>query len=157
MTSFMKKFFPYIIILLTLVQFSAGSLVGQTPDPTDGPKIKFDKEIHDYGDVYMYGDGNCIFKYTNTGTEPLLLNNVKAGCGCTVPDWSREPLMPGETASIKVRYTTLNRPHKIYRSIVVTSNAVNKPSVILKLKGNVIEPPPDNVPEKNINKSDGSI
>ena len=96
----MKKFFPYIIILLTLVQFSAGSLVGQTPDPTDGPKIKFDKEIHDYGDVYMYGDGNCIFKYTNTGTEPLLLNNVKAGCGCTVPDWSREPLMPGETASI---------------------------------------------------------
>ena len=118
-----------------------------------GPKIDFDKETHDYGEVYMHGDGNCVFTFTNTGNEPLILTNVRAGCGCTVPQWPREPVLPGESAEIKVRYTTLNRPHQINRSIVVTSNATNKPTLVLRLKGNVVEPPSEFSPEKSLDKN----
>ncbi|HHN48455.1 MAG TPA: DUF1573 domain-containing protein [Bacteroidales bacterium] len=140
-------------LFLTIVVFLAGSLVLKAQEENsenNGPQISFDKETHDYGEIFMHGDGNCVFTFTNTGNEPLLLTNVRAGCGCTVPQWPREPVLPGDSAEIKVRYTTLNRPHSINRSIVVTSNAINKPSLVIRLKGKVVEPPPDFSPEKNL-------
>jgi len=142
------------LTLMIIVLFAA-SVVLKAQEPAkdnNGPQISFDKETHDYGDIYMHGDGNCVFTFTNTGNEPLLLTNVRAGCGCTVPQWTREPVLPGETGEIKVRYTTLNRAHSINRSIVVTSNATNKPSQVLRLTGKVIEPPPDFSPEKSLDK-----
>jgi hypothetical protein len=142
------------IILIALLGTIVIQLNAQEPHSVDisGPQISFDKDTHDYGEVFMHGDGNCVFTFTNTGNEPLLLTNVRAGCGCTVPQWPREPLLPGDSAEIKVRYTTLNRPHQINRSIVVSSNATNKPTQVLRLKGSVIEPPPEFTPEKNLEK-----
>ena len=153
----MKTVHPFIFILAVFALFTVRSAEAQTPETTQGAQIVFDKETHNYGDVYMHGDGNCIFRFSNTGNEPLILSDVKAGCGCTVPQWPREPLLPGDTASIKVRYTTLNRPHQINRSIVVTSNAVNRSSIILRLTGNVIEPPPAFTPEKLMDKSGAPV
>jgi hypothetical protein len=140
------------LIVFTLFAFSAVLQAQEEKSENNGPQISFDKETHDYGEIFMHGDGNCVFTFTNTGNEPLLLTNVRAGCGCTVPQWPREPVLPGDSAEIKVRYTTLNRPHSINRSIVVTSNAINKPSLVLRLKGKVVEPPPDFSPEKNLDK-----
>jgi hypothetical protein len=142
-------------LFLIILALLAGSLVLKAQEEkseNNGPQISFDKETHDYGEIFMHGDGNCVFTFTNTGNEPLLLTNVRAGCGCTVPQWPREPVLPGDSAEIKVRYTTLNRPHSINRSIVVTSNAANKPSLVLRLRGKVVEPPPDFSPEKNLDK-----
>jgi hypothetical protein len=144
------KFLLLVALLGTIgMQLNAQETVS---GDISGAKISFDKDTHDYGEVFMHGDGNCVFTFTNTGNEPLLLTNVRAGCGCTVPQWPREPLLPGDSAEIKVRYTTLNRPHQINRSIVVTSNATNKPTQVLRLKGSVIEPPPEFTPEKNLDK-----
>jgi len=120
----------------------------QNEAPVSGPQIEFDKETHDYGTIYVNGDGNCVFTFKNIGTEPLVLSNVRAGCGCTVPEWPREPVLPGNSAQIKVRYTTLNRPHTINKTIVVTSNSVTKNTIVLRIKGEVVEAPNQATPEK---------
>ncbi len=148
------KTIPLIVyIFVVFILCPVCSAEAQTSESANGAQIVFDKETHNYGEVYMHGDGNCIFRFSNTGNEPLILSDVKAGCGCTVPQWPREPILPGDTANIKVRYTTLNRPHQINRSIVVTSNAINRSSVILRLTGTVIEPPTGISPEKLMDKS----
>jgi hypothetical protein len=138
------------LLVLTGVLMLAISLSGFSQNETkvDGPKIEFENETHDYGTIYINGDGNCAFKFTNTGNEPLLLTNVRAGCGCTVPQWPREPVLPGESAEIKVRYTTLNRAHKINKSIVVTSNSIEKNTIVLRITGEVVAAPEQVLPEK---------
>lgn len=130
------------VLAITVKGFS------QNEAPVNGPQIEFDKETHDYGTIYVNGDGNCVFTFKNIGTEPLVLSNVRAGCGCTVPEWPREPVLPGNSAQIKVRYTTLNRPHTINKTIVVTSNSVTKSTIVLRIKGEVVEAPSQASPEK---------
>ncbi|HHN48454.1 MAG TPA: DUF1573 domain-containing protein [Bacteroidales bacterium] len=145
----MKKYFLIKASVLMLVLACSFSVYSQTEPEVNGPQIQFDKETHDYGKVPLNGDGNCKFAFTNIGTEPLILTNVRAGCGCTVPQWPREPVLPGESAEIKVRYTTLNRPHTINKSIVVTSNSVDKSTVVLRIKGEVVAAATDSTsPEK---------
>lgn len=142
-----KVIFSFAGMIVFMLSFSLSSLA-QAEAKVAGPLIEFDKETHDYGTIYVNGDGNCVFTFTNKGTEPLLLTNVRAGCGCTVPHWPREPVLPGESAEIKVKYTTLNRPHKINKSIVVTSNSVTKNTVVLRIKGEVVLAPDQALPEK---------
>lgn len=149
----MKRKLFLITGILTLVFAVLISGYTQSEGQIDGPQIVFDKEIHDFGIIYVNGDGTCFFILTNTGNEPLILTNVRAGCGCTVPDWPRKPIMPGDTAIIQVEYITLNRPHKINRSIVVTSNAINKPVQMLRLRGTIIKAPSNITPEKQVGKT----
>jgi len=97
--------------------------------------IFFTKTTHDYGIIEQGGDGFCEFSFTNKGEKPLILSNVKASCGCTVPEWPREPIMPGESNVIKVKYNT-NIIGKFAKTIQVYSNAVNS-HVILTIVGQV--------------------
>ncbi len=107
--------------------------------PLNGPQIEFAEQVHDYGKVKKGGDGNCEFVFTNTGNEPLILSNVKASCGCTVPTWTKEPIMPGKTGTIKVRYNTNTSPQSFTKTITVSSNSINAPRLTLKIKGTIIE------------------
>ena len=107
----------------------------------DGPKIEFAKEKHDYGTIENGADGTCTFDFTNTGNEPLIITNAKGSCGCTVPSWPKEPLSPGATATITVKYDT-KRAGAINKSVTITSNAVNEPTKVIRITGNVL-PKPD--------------
>ena len=98
-------------------------------------RIDFEKNNHDYGELDFGSDGVCEFKFTNTGKEPLMLTNVKSSCGCTVPEWPKEPIGRGESASIKVRYDT-HRVGTFSKSITVYSNASNSPKRLF-IKGRV--------------------
>ena len=100
------------------------------------PEITFKEMVHDYGEVVKDGNGICEFEYKNTGKAPLMLTNVRSSCGCTIPSWSKEPLMPGKTAKIKVKYNTKN-VGTINKSITVESNASNG-TVVLKITGKVV-------------------
>jgi len=100
------------------------------------PEITFKEMVHDYGEVVKDGNGICEFEYKNTGKAPLMLTNVRSSCGCTIPSWSKEPLMPGKSAKIKVKYNTKN-VGTINKSITVESNASNG-TVVLKIKGKVV-------------------
>ncbi len=92
------------------------------------------------------------FKFKNTGKEPLILTNVKASCGCTTPQWPREPIMPGQEASIKAVYNSKGRPGNFNKSITVTSNDSEAPTQVLYISG-MVKPAPTVVPgeqEKSI-------
>lgn len=141
----MKLIFAIVVHLcFFLVGVNAQEV--QQPANPNAPEITFPKVEHDYGTVTKGGNGDCEFTFKNTGKEPLILSNVRSSCGCTVPSWTREPVLPGKEGSIKVRYAT-SRVGMINKSITVESNAKNSP-VILKIKGNVIEVPGSEGPEK---------
>lgn len=107
----------------------------------NGPKIDFKAKDNtiDYGTVTKKGDnGIRTFEFTNTGDAPLIIINVLSTCNCTVPTKPTEPIMPGKTGKIDVKYTMI--PGPIRKTITVESNAVNYESgrVALKIKGEVI-------------------
>lgn len=100
--------------------------------------IVFESEVHDFGTVPEGPNADYEFKFKNTGKEPINLQTVNASCGCTTPSWSKEPVLPGKTGSIKASYATKGRPGGFTKSITVVSNAGTK---VLTIKGTV-EPAP---------------
>ena len=85
---------------------------------------------------WLYGgDGVCSFKFTNTGKEPLILQQPQSSCGCTVPTWPKEPVFPGESNEIKVTYNT-KKAGPINKTVTVRSNAKNN-TVVLRITGKV--------------------
>ena len=140
----MKK----LALLIGILVMMAGVAMAQEEKVVEnGPEIEFEKLVHDYGDVPYNGNGECEFKFTNTGNEPLILQKPKSSCGCTVPSWPKEPILPGQSDVIKVTYRT-NRAGHIHKTVTVTSNALKNSSVVLHIKGRVLDPPEEVLPEK---------
>ena len=126
-------------VLLTL-SFALAAIVGMNgviaQDLESGAQIEFEKDIHDYGTIKQNANGIYEFKFTNTGNEPLMISNAKGSCGCTVPKWPREPIAPGETGVIEVKYDT-KRIGNFQKSVTLQSNAINEPTKTIRIKGNV--------------------
>lgn len=99
--------------------------------------ISFESQTIDYGTILKDSNGNRVFNFKNTGDVPLLITNVKTSCGCTVPSYSKEPILPGETGEIKINYDT-TKLGAFTKSITVSSNTQSG-TTILKIKGNVID------------------
>ncbi len=114
--------------------------------------LKFNKEVHDFGKVAEGPLATYSFEVTNTGTAPVVISNAAASCGCTTPEWSKDPIMPGAKSVIKVGYNTSGRPGSFTKTITVTSNAENA-TVILTIKGEVTAPSaaPANAPASSPN------
>lgn len=123
-------------IIFTAVSVFILSIGASFAQTIVGPAIEVNKEIHDYGMVEYAGNGTCEFVITNTGTEPLVIQSAKASCGCTVPSYPKEPIAPGASATITVKYDT-KRPGSINKSIKITSNAVNATEKVIYIKGQV--------------------
>lgn len=105
---------------------------------SENAHINFEQVEHDFGTIPYEGDAEYDFVFKNTGNEPLVLQNVKSTCGCTVPQWPKEPIAPGESAKIKVKYNT-RISGSFTKGITVYSNAEN-PTVQLRIKGEVERP-----------------
>lgn len=112
-----------------------------------GAKIEFEKEVHDFGTLTKGGDASTEFKFTNTGNEPLIISNSQGSCGCTVPSWPREPIAPGASNVIKVKYDS-QRLGPINKSVTITSNAINASTKVIRIKGNITPPPANAAPVK---------
>ncbi|KQC31652.1 hypothetical protein AAY42_07235 [Flagellimonas eckloniae] len=98
-------------------------------------KIEFKSETIDYGEIEKGSDGVRVFEFTNTGSVPLVISAVKSSCGCTIPKKPEDPILPGKTGEIQVKYDT-KRVGPIRKAITVTSNA-DTPTKVLKIKGTV--------------------
>jgi hypothetical protein len=136
----MKKYLFATTLFLNVLAFAQS-----------GAKIEFkDKDnTVDYGTVYKEEDsGIRTFEFTNTGDAPLIISDVKSSCGCTVPSKPTEPILPGQTGKIDVKYNM--NPGPIRKTITVESNAVNyeEGRVAIKIKGEVIVRPVVNLLEK---------
>ena len=101
-------------------------------------KIEFKQETVDYGTVEKGSNGVRVFEFTNTGDAPLIVSKVSSSCGCTIPKKPEEPILPGKTGEIQVKYDT-NRVGPIRKAVTVISNA-ETPTKVLKIKGEVKAP-----------------
>lgn len=121
----MKRFIFLIAVLMPCMVFGQKS------------KIEFQETSFDFGSINE-ADGKAVhvFNFKNTGDAPLILTNVRAGCGCTTPEWNRQPVAPGKSGSIKVSFDPRNRPGSFTKSITVNSNAANS-VVSLTIRGSV--------------------
>jgi archaellum component FlaG (FlaF/FlaG flagellin family) len=133
----MKKF-----ILTAMIAFGGLLTVSaQAPDvqpgATDGKvaEIKFDKETNDFGNIPQGVPATYEFVFKNTGKTPLIVTNAAASCGCTTPEWTKEPIKPGKTGTVKATFNAAS-PGPFTKSVTVVSNAKNS-TVILYLKGDV--------------------
>ena len=101
-----------------------------------GARIKFIKTEYNFGSVKQNNPAECRFVFQNTGNEPLVLASVGTTCGCTVPEWSKKPVMPGKYGIVKVSYNTSHKGS--FRKVVsVKSNAANQSPYILRISGKV--------------------
>lgn len=98
-------------------------------------KIEFSEDTIDYGLIEKGSDGVRVFEFTNTGEAPLIITKVSSSCGCTIPKKPEDPILPGKTGEIQVKYDT-KRVGPIRKAITVISNA-DTPTIILKIKGEV--------------------
>ncbi len=124
----MKKTGLLIIgILLTFVVFSQ----------TQEPSISWEKTVHKFGTFKEEaGPQSAMFNFTNTGSKPLYITNVRASCGCTATDYTKEPIQPGKKGYVKATYNPRNRPGKFNKSVTVTTNTEN-PTTLLRIEGQV--------------------
>lgn len=130
------------ILSLALLFGAFTGLKAQDAQPANpnAPEIAFDTEVIDYGTIEHNADGNRVFKFKNTGKEPLIITNCTGSCGCTVPTWPKEPIKPGASGEIKVKYDT-GRVGAFEKTVTVNSNAKTN-TKILKIKG-LIKPDPN--------------
>jgi archaellum component FlaG (FlaF/FlaG flagellin family) len=127
-------------LILTLVIAFGGLLSTQAQDATPQPdpnaaEVKFESETHDFGSIPQGTPASYTFVVKNTGKSPLIITNASASCGCTTPEWTKEPIKPGKTGYVKATYNAAS-PGPFTKSVTVMSNAKNS-TVILYLKGDV--------------------
>jgi hypothetical protein len=134
----MKSF----LFILSFIAFGAMAAKAQ------GPVMTFEVTTVDYGTIEKGADPVRHFKFTNTGNEPLIIKSAKGSCGCTVPTYPQEPIMPGESANIDVRYDT-QRVGNFNKTVTLTTNETPDTHT-LTIKGEVKAPPTqESVPASN--------
>lgn len=126
--------------LLSLLIFATVGLIAQAQNKNpNGPVFKFVEETHDFGNIKEGPQGQVDFVFTNTGKEPLIIQNCSASCGCTTPDWTKDPIMPGQKGKITVKYNTQGRVGSFNKTVYIASNArSDKERYEIYIKGNVI-------------------
>ncbi len=125
----MKNLFTFLFIGLLSMAVNAQDKVA---------KIEFKDTTIDYGTIDKGANGVRTFEFTNTGDAPLIISSVTASCGCTIPKKPKDPIMPGATGKIEVKYDT-NRVMPFRKTITVVSNA-DTPKTAIKIKGTVVDP-----------------
>lgn len=125
----------FTLLMALVTTFTFAQRVEDTGSSSK-PKIEFESEIINYGTIKKNADGVRYFKFTNTGSAPLVIEKVKGSCGCTVPTKPEEPIMPGASGEIKVKYAT-NRVGRFVKTVTIVSNATEKPKVV-QIKGEVL-------------------
>ncbi|MBC5774485.1 DUF1573 domain-containing protein [Pontibacter sp. KCTC 32443] len=107
-----------------------------TPANPNAPVITFKETVYDFGTVKQGEVVNHTFTFTNTGKEPLIIENASASCGCTVPEWTKTPIAPGETGEVKVQFNSTGKAGQ--QSPMVTIRANTDPNITqVSLKGTV--------------------
>jgi len=112
----------------------------EVEDNTPKTSISFNKMEHDFGNVKQDTENKHIFKFTNTGSEPLIIKSATGSCGCTVPTYPKEPIAPGATGNIEVVYSPGKQVAQQNKTVSIVANT--EPStIVLNIKANVLEVP----------------
>jgi hypothetical protein len=126
----MKK---YLIVLF--LAFVGTSVLAQKPtvqpaaQKVDGAVLTLEKSSHDFGDITQGDVVEQVFKFTNTGNQPLIISEIKTTCGCTTPVFPKNPIMPGASGEIKVGFNSAGKSNKQTKVLPIISNAANDASI----------------------------
>ena len=88
----------------------------------DFPVMEFSEVEHDFGVINEGDIAEHTFTFTNTGKTPLVITNAKGSCGCTVPAWPKEPIAPGATGEMLVKFNSKGKPNKQQKTVTITAN-----------------------------------
>jgi len=141
-----RTFFIASLVAIVLASCSSATDRIKSPDDTASdtdammealPTIAFVEEFHDFGEVQEGEVVEHTFTFTNEGEGPLIISNAEGSCGCTVPDWPRQPIAPGQKGQIKVSFNSENRAGRQDKRVTLTTNAVPQTKV-LNITSNVI-------------------
>jgi hypothetical protein len=113
----------------------------------NAPELKFVEETFDFGTIIEGPQMIHEFEFTNIGKEPIIIQNVKASCGCTTPEWPKEATQPGQKNKIKVIYNTKGRIGPFTKTVTITSNSKGGDKYLF-IKGIVEKPTTTVAPEK---------
>lgn len=123
-------------MFIALVAFATLFCINVNAQTSNSAEIEFEKETHDFGTIPQGTPASYTFVVKNTGKTPLIITNVAASCGCTTPEWTREPINPGGKGFVKATYNAASAG-AFTKTATVTSNASKKSTVVLYLKGEV--------------------
>lgn len=130
----------FILSVLFSFLFSATLLAqgGTVPPPPAGPttQMTFDNDEFEFGMIEQGEKVQHIFRFTNTGNRPLVISNATGSCGCTVPNWPKAPIGPGETGAIVAEFNSKGKMGKQNKTITITANT-NPPQTQLHIKGEI--------------------
>jgi len=131
-----------VFILVMMASFSwafAQVEPQETPESTDVPQISLEETEFDFGEIHQGDKVEHVFTFTNTGNAPLVLNNVLTTCGCTAPEWPKEPIHPGESGEIKVMFNSSGKMGRQNKVITIQANIPGSTSRI-KIMAMVLPP-----------------
>ena len=137
----MKKIIITAFIAMSAVFAGNAQTTAPTPVATENKNqadMTFDKEVHDYGVIPQGIPASYTFYFKNTGKEPLIITSASGSCGCTQPDWTREPVKPGAKGFVKATYNAAN-VGPFTKTVTVLSNA-KRAAITLTIKGEVKVP-----------------
>ena len=118
-----------IVFLFFLLATSMTSFAQSSSGVATGPKATWKKLSHDFGEITQGTPVTTEFKFTNEGSAPVVISDVKVSCGCTTPYWTKEPILPGKTGVIKAQYNAANAGN-FKKSITVSLNTSEKTKVL---------------------------
>ena len=129
----MKRIF---LVTMALIIF-----VGVQAQRAAGPQLTWENSNHNFGDVVLGDKVDHVYKFTNTGNEPLIITDVKVSCGCTLPkSWPRDPVMPGDTGELVISFNSAAKPlGKLERTTQIISNATNAEASQIKFSAIIID------------------
>jgi len=102
-----------------------------------GPQFSFDNDSHDFGQLIDGEKVSYSFKFTNSGDAPLIISSAKGSCGCTVPDWPKDPIEPGQTGTIDISFNSSGRSGKQNKTVTLQANT-NPNRKVLRITSEVI-------------------
>ena len=122
-----------------IIMANVDSAAERDNNAKDLPVMTFDRTEFDFGTIEQGTPQQTVFTFTNTGKAPLIITDAKSTCGCTIPEYPKnKAIAPGESGVIEVKYDT-NRVGPIRKTITVTSNAADSPTMAIKIKGSVLD------------------
>jgi hypothetical protein len=133
-----ERFLKYVLITSAFAVFCVPANANALPAAED-TNITVDKTIHDFGTIEDKGNVNAVFTVKNTAKVPILLSEVKASCGCTTPDWTKEPIAPGKTGKVTATYNPKGRVGPFEKSVTINVSIGDKiQTIVVKIKGTVV-------------------
>lgn len=133
-----------LALSLTAAAYSAQAQATKPADkaagPVAGPAITFEEVKYDFGSVVQGGTVDHTFKFKNTGTAPLVISNIGVSCGCTTPEWTKAPVLPGKSGTIAAHFNSTGKMGMQNKVLTIESNAAAG-STTVSLVGEVKEAP----------------